>query len=261
MLIRACAKVNIGLDIVGIREDGYHLLDMVMQTVDLYDELEITASDDGQVVLTCDDPKVPADGRNLAVKAVRALIPEGDRRGVNIHLKKNIPSQAGLGGGSSDAAAVLAAVNEIYGLGLSDIELERIGATLGADVPFFIKGGCQRCRGIGEILSPAEDRHGDWFIIVKPDAGASTQEVYAAYDSLKEKPDMPNVLEAVTAQMVPEITEIREMLTSRGAEYASMSGSGTAVYGIFRDKPSDLVISDIKNKYNNVFVVKKTKKS
>lgn len=261
MLTRAYAKVNIGLDITGIREDGYHLLDMVMQTVDLCDELELTPRSDGQVVLTCDTPGVPTDGRNLAVKAARALLPEGDQRGVKISLKKNIPSQAGLGGGSSDAAAVLKAVNEIYGLKKSDRELEEIGAALGADVPFFIKGGCQRCQGIGEILSPAEDDHGDWLIIVKPDAGASTKEVYAAYDRLEEKPDMPNVLEAVTARKVPEITEIREMLTSRGAEYASMTGSGTAVYGIFRENPSDLVISDIKSRYNNVFVVKKTKKS
>lgn len=259
MLIRAYAKVNIGLDIVGIREDGYHLLDMVMQTVELYDELTVTARDDGRVVLSCDAPGVPTDGSNLAVKAVRALIPEDDPRGVDILLKKNIPSQAGLGGGSSDAAAVLVALNEIFGLGKTDSELESIGAALGADVPFFIRGGCQRCRGIGEILSPAQDDHGDWLIIVKPDAGASTGEVYAAYDRLEKKPDMPNVLEAVTARMVPEVTEIREMLLSRGAEYASMTGSGTAVYGIFREKPSDLLISTIKKQYNNVFVVKKTK--
>lgn len=260
MLTRAYAKVNIGLDITGIREDGYHLLDMVMQTVDLCDELELTLRSDGQVVLTCDTPGVPTDGKNLAVKAARALLPEGDKRGVSIHLIKNIPSQAGLGGGSSDAAAVLKAVNEMYALGKSDRELETIGAGLGADVPFFIKGGCQRCQGIGEILNPAEDGHGEWMIIVKPDAGASTKEVYAAYDRLEKKPDLPNVLEAVTAGMVPEVTEIKEMLLSCGAEFASMTGSGTAVFGIFREKPADLVILDIKKHYNNVFVVKKTNK-
>ena len=259
MLIRAYAKVNIGLDIVGIRGDGYHLLDMVMQTVDLYDEITITPREDGRVVISCDVPEVPTDGRNLAVKAFRALIPDGDPRGVDISIKKNIPSQAGLGGGSSDAAATLIAVNEIYDLGKTEEELEKTGAELGADVPFFIRGGCQRCRGIGEILSPAQDDHGDWFIIVKPDEGASTKEVYAAYDKLEYKPDLPNVLEAVTTQMVPEIAEIKKALLAGGAVYASMTGSGTAVYGIFHEKPSDLVISTIKSRYNNLFVVKKTK--
>ena len=261
MLTRACAKINIGLDIVGIREDGYHLLDMVMQTVDLYDELEIIPRDDGLAVLSCDTPGVPADGSNLALKAFRALIPEGDSRGIDIVLRKKIPSQAGLGGGSSDAAAVLKAVNEIYGLGRTDEELEQLGVGIGADVPFFIKGGCQRCRGIGEILTPAEDDHGDWVVIVKPSAGASTKEVYAAYDRLTEKPDLPNVLEAVTARMVPDITLIREMLLSRGASYAGMTGSGTAVYGIFREKPADGIEEEIRQRVDNIYLVYITKKT
>ncbi|MDO4938581.1 MAG: 4-(cytidine 5'-diphospho)-2-C-methyl-D-erythritol kinase [Lachnospiraceae bacterium] len=261
MRIKAYAKINIGLDIVGIREDGYHLVDMVMQTVDLYDELEIEPRDDGRIVITCDTPGVPTDGKNLAVKAARALLSEEDERGVSIFLKKHIPSQAGLGGGSSDAAAVLKALNELYALGKSDEELEAIGAKLGADVPFFIRGGCRRCQGIGEILSPAQDDHGDFVIIVKPEAGASTKEVYAAYDRLECKPDTDNVLEAVTARMFPVITEIKDRLLAAGASLAGMTGSGTAVYGIFREKPSDLVISDIKRRYNNVFVVKKTKET
>lgn len=259
MLTRAYAKINIGLDIVGIRADGYHLVDMVMQTVDLYDELDIAPRDDGKVVLICDDPDVPTDEKNLAYKAARALLPEGDKRGVTINLRKNIPSQAGLGGGSSDAASALVSINLIYGLGRTDEELERIGAGIGADVPFFIKGGCQCCRGIGEILSPAEDDHGDFVIIVKPEVGASTKEVYAAYDCLEKKPETANVLEEVTARMHPVINEIKEILVKSGATYAGMSGSGTAVFGIFREKPSELVISDIKKRFNKVFVVKKIK--
>ena len=259
MLIRAYAKINIGLDIVGRREDGYHLLDMVMQTVDLYDELEITTRDDGKVHLSCDRLDVPTDDSNLAVRAFRALIPAGDPRGADIVIKKNIPSQAGLGGGSSDAAAVLKAVNEMYGLGKSDKELENIGVKIGADVPFFIRGGCQRCEGIGEILSPAENPYGEYVIIVKPDAGVSTKEIYTAYDRLPEKPELANVLEAVTAAACPEITEIKHRLLSGGASFASMSGSGTAVFGIFREMPSDLLISTIKRDYQNIFVVKITK--
>ena len=259
MLIRAYAKINIGLDIVGRREDGYHLLDMVMQTVDLYDELEITTRDDGKVHLSCDRLDVPTDDSNLAVRAFRALIPAGDPRGADIVIKKNIPSQAGLGGGSSDAAAVLKAVNEMYGLGKSDKELENIGVKIGADVPFFIRGGCQRCEGIGEILSPSENPYGEYVIIVKPDAGVSTKEIYTAYDRLPEKPGLANVLEAVTAAVCPEITEIKHRLLSGGASFASMSGSGTAVFGIFREMPSDLLISTIKRDYQNIFVVKITK--
>lgn len=259
MLIRAYAKINIGLDIVGRREDGYHLLDMVMQTVDLYDELEITTRDDGKVHLSCDRPDVPTDDSNLAVRAFRALIPEGDARGADIVINKNIPSQAGLGGGSSDAAAVLKAVNEMYGLGKCDKELENIGVKIGADVPFFIRGGCQRCEGIGEILSPAENPYGEYVIIVKPDAGVSTKEIYMAYDRLEEKPELANVLEAVTVAACPEITEIKHHLLSGGAAFASMSGSGTAVFGIFREMPSDLLISTIKRDYQNIFVVKITK--
>ncbi|MBQ0145846.1 MAG: 4-(cytidine 5'-diphospho)-2-C-methyl-D-erythritol kinase [Lachnospiraceae bacterium] len=257
MKTRAYAKINIGLDITGIREDGYHLLDMVMQTVDLYDELEITPRDDGRVVLECDEPGVPTDGRNLAVKAFRALIPEGDERGVSIFLKKNIPSQAGLGGGSSDAAEVLKAANVLCGLGKTPDELETAAAKIGADVPFFIKGGCQRCRGIGEILSPAEDGHGDYVVIVKPEAGASTKDVYAAYDRLAEKPECANVLEAVTAEMFPVIREIKEQLLAEGAELAGMSGSGTAVFGIFKEMPDEPVIAYLRQKYGKVFPVRK----
>ena len=257
MIIRAYAKINIGLDITGTRADGYHLLDMIMQTVGLYDELEVTARDDGQVVLICDKEGVPADESNLAVKAFRRLIPEGDERGGNIVLRKNIPSQAGLGGGSSDAAAVLKAVNELYRLGKSDKELERKAAEIGADVPFFIKGGCQRCRGTGEILSPALDTHGDYVIIVKPQAGASTKDVYDAYDRLTEKPDCANVLEAVTAEMFPVIRVIKERLLSAGAEFASMSGSGTAVFGIFREAPDKSLVSSLVRNYGQAFSVKK----
>ncbi len=256
MNIRAYAKINIGLDIVGIRADGYHLVDMIMQTVDLYDELNITPRDDGKVVLICDDPDVPTDAKNLAYKAARALLPEGDKRGVTIDLCKNIPSQAGLGGGSSDAASALVSINLIYGLGKTDEELERIGAGIGADVPFFIRGGCQRCTGIGEILSPADHSYGSFVIIVKPDAGVSTKEIYAAYDRLEKKPKLPNVLEAVTAEKCPEITEIKERLLSCGASFASMSGSGTAVFGIFSKEPAKETIESLKRDYRRVYPVK-----
>ena len=233
MIYKAPAKINIGLDITGVRDDGYHLLDMVMQTIDVFDELDITGRDDGRIVITCDDPMVPTDERNLIYKAARALTDEG----INVKLIKHIPSQAGMGGGSSDAATTLKAVNEIFGLGKSDSELESLAASLGADVPFFIKGGRQRCRGIGEILDALTPLK-KYCVFIKPDACASTKEIYAEYDRLKPKlsGDVINVLEPVTAAKFPIITELKNRFKEYGAETASMTGSGTAVFGLFEDK-------------------------
>lgn len=253
MLIKAPAKVNIGLKIVGTREDGYHLLDMVMQTVELFDELEINLRDDGIVHMTCNIPYIPTDERNLVYKAAKLIAPN---QGFDITLKKQIPSQAGMGGGSSDAAATLKAINELLKLNKSESELEEMSVKLGADVPFFIKGGCQRCQGIGEILSPASHGFGKYYVIVKPDFGAKTKDVYKAYDRLEEKPDVSNVLEPVTAAMHPEILEIKQKLSDMGAEFASMTGSGTAVFGIFTRKPCDL--SSLPQNYN-LYVVEATK--
>lgn len=232
MKIKAYAKINIGLKVVGTREDGYHLLDMVMQTVDIYDEIEITPRDDGQVVVTADRPDIPTDDRSLVKKAARALTDCG----FDIVLKTNIPTQAGMGGGSSDCAEVLKAVNELLALGKTPEELEEAAVRLGADVPFFIKGGCQRCQGIGEILSPAVNPYGAYCIVVKPNEGASTVDIYKEYDSLEFEPACANVLEAVTSAKLPIITEIKQTLLDAGADFASMTGSGSATFGLFREK-------------------------
>lgn len=232
MKVKAYAKINIGLKVVGTREDGYHLLDMVMQTVDIFDEIEITPRDDGQVIVKADNPDIPTDGRSLVRKAVRALTDHG----FDIMLKTNIPTQAGMGGGSSDCAEVLKAVNEILSLGKTASELEEIAVRLGADVPFFIKGGCQRCRGIGEILSPAVNPYGSYCVVVKPNEGASTVDIYKEYDSLGYEPACANVLEAVTSAKLPIIKEIEQILIDAGADFASMTGSGSATFGLFREK-------------------------
>lgn len=230
----APAKLNIGLDIVGLREDGYHLLDTIMQTVDIFDELEFEPRDDGEVILECDSEYVPADD-SLVVKAVRALTDKG----MSIKMKCNIPSRAGMGAGSSDAATTLKAVNEIYCLGKTAEELETIGSRLGADVPFFIKGGRQRCQGIGEILTELK-KETEYYVVVKPEDEAITKSIFSKYDEWissggKEKctRDYINVLEPVTAQEHPVIYEIKDKLIKYGARLASMTGSGTAVFGVF----------------------------
>lgn len=233
MIYKAPAKINIGLDITGIRDDGYHLLDTIMQAVDIFDELEITPRDDARIVVSCDDPRVPLDEHNLIYKAIRLLTDKG----VEIDLKKKIPMEAGMGGGSSDAAAAMKAVNEIFKLGYRVEELEQLAVKLGADVPFFIKGGRQRCQGIGEILTelPSQEY---FYVIVKPDVSASTKEIYAGYDEMRPAvtEDVINVLEPVTARIFPVINEIKNKLKEYGAERASMTGSGTAVFGEFRNK-------------------------
>lgn len=233
MIYKAPAKINIGLDITGIRDDGYHLLDMVMQTIDVFDELDIEPREDGKILITCDDESVPTDERNLIYKAARSLTDKG----ITVKLKKNIPSQAGMGGGSSDAAAALKAVNELFSLHKSDEELESIACSIGADVPFFIKGGRQRCQGVGEILTPMEPLKA-YCVFVKPDASASTKEIYDEYDRLRPKVsgDVINVLEPVTAARCPVILELKNKFKEYGADTASMTGSGTAVFGLFEDK-------------------------
>ena len=268
MKIKTPAKLNIGLDIVGLREDGYHLLDTVMQTVNIYDELEFIPREDGKVVLECDSAFVPVDGESLVEKAVRALTD----RGMTIRMRCSIPSRAGMGAGSSDAAATLKAVNEIYALGRTDAELEAIGAKLGADVPFFIKGGRQRCEGIGEILTVLPETE-EYYLVIKPQDEAITKDIFRKYDAWKDAitkqsvvpekltvsdamkawsvpfPDTAggasesdpvtsyiNVLEPVTAAEHPVIYEIKKRLLEQGARLASMTGSGTAVFGIFDSK-------------------------
>jgi len=254
MRVRAYAKVNIGLDVTGTREDGYHLLNMVMQTVEVCDELELELRDDDKIIVTCNDPSVPTDERCLVGKAIRKLTD----RGMNVTLRTRIPTEAGMGGGSSDAAAALIAVNKLLDLGKTREELAEIALKLGADVPYFIYGGTMQCEGIGEKLTRLRDLPECWFVIVKPSAGACTENIYRALDETGYRnadmtpvlegiregrldavaSSMENVLESVTAVQLPVINEIKEFLTGHGALGASMTGSGSAVFGIFEDEAS-----------------------
>ena len=249
----ANAKINLMLDIVGRRDDGYHLLSMIMQSVSLHDVITVekTATDD--LTLSCNDATVPCDDRNLIIKAAKVFFAESGIKfeGLHFNLTKNIPSQAGLGGGSADAAATLRALNRLYAFPLSDEKLLAIALRLGADVPFCLLGGTYLAEGIGEILSPLPSMADCGIVIVKPPFGSSTVEAYRLADTCSfPHPSAKPVADALASGDLPalsdslgnafqsilansEIERICADLKTFGALGSSMTGSGTAVYGIF----------------------------
>lgn len=255
MEIRAHAKINIGLDVTGKRADGYHEVRMIMQTIGLHDILSVDRTDEPQITITTDRDDLPAGSDNLIYKAARLMLDEyGLQGGINVDLNKNIPVAAGLAGGSTDAAATIVAINELYGLGLSQAELMKTGVRVGADVPFCIMGGCAMAEGIGEILTPIKPRISFDVLLAKPAEGVSTKYVYEHLDTGSIKhPDidaiaaglesgdiekitgnMGNVLESVTALKVPDIGNIeRVMRDCPGTLKAMMSGSGPSVFGLY----------------------------
>ncbi len=259
--LRAKAKINLSLDVLGRRADGYHELRMVMQTIDLFDELELRATDTPGISLILAPAtareKIPAGRDNLACRAAQILMEEFSiREGVVITLRKEIPVSAGLAGGSTDAASVLSGVNELFHLGLSSEELMRRGAQIGADVPYCLLGGTALAEGIGERLTPLPPAPETSVLLVKPPVSVSTGSVYTRLDTVDvpEHPDtdamicairdgslpeiarnMGNVLEYVTAADVPMILDLIEQMKASGAAGASMSGSGPTVFGLFED--------------------------
>lgn len=254
MHIIARGKINWTLDILGQRPDGYHLMDMLMQPITLSDEITLDPADTISLS-TSGTPAIPADESNLAIRAVKALqTATGYPGGARIHVEKHIPSGAGLGGGSADAAAVLVGLNRLWELALSTEELCRIGLTLGADVPFCIHGGLCRVGGIGETILPLADGPQFPLVILQPCEGLSTGAVFSAYHAQDDvhhpdtqaaqtallqhnpyllAPALGNVLEDVSRDMQPEIAEATEALLDLGAIGARMSGSGSAVFGFF----------------------------
>ena len=256
MRILAHAKINWTLEITGVDANGYHLLDMLMQSIDLADEIILTPAD--QLSLAVEgSSSIPNDGHNLALRAAIALQERtGVRCGAAIHLVKHIPSGAGLGGGSADAAAVLYGLNQLWQTGLGQTELERIGLSLGADVPFCLRGGLCRAEGIGEKLTSYQNPPVWPLVIVKPCEGLSTAEIYRGYtsdfavrpaheavlhaaeadDPSLLPPHPGNALENVSESFLPSIRQCRNALRSLGAVCAQMSGSGSAVFGVFADE-------------------------
>ncbi len=254
LTVSAFAKINLHLDIVSRLPNGYHSLFMVMQSVSLRDRISLSAADD--ISLTCSEASLPADRRNLAFRAAELFFEKTKLSGgVHIDIEKNIPMQAGLGGGSADAAAVLGGVNRMYGSPLSADELCAMGMSLGADVPFCVRGGLQLSLDMGQVLSPlpvCEEYH---VVIAKPTRGVSTAEAYAAFDSSVSvrHPNNTMVLNAfargslteavnytgnVFEQFieVPERIRYKAIMREHDCLACAMSGSGPSIFGLFKDE-------------------------
>lgn len=264
MKIRAPAKINLSLRILGRRADGYHLLDTIMVPVSLYDELELRKAKAGSrdlIRIDCDDPAVPRDETNLVHRAAK-LIMDSSRKSqpIRIRLKKSIPIGAGLGGGSSDAAATLLGLNRLLELRLSLRRLEHLALRLGADVPFFIRGRPARARGVGERLRVISSLPNFWAVIVYPGFPVSTPWAYQQFaakltktsvnTSINASPKtfddlthrLINDLEDATLKAYPKIAEFKRKLLRGGAPGVLMSGSGSAVFGIFDSKTAALKV-------------------
>ena len=259
--LKAYGKINIGLDVIRKREDGYHDLDMIMQTVGVYDDVIISREDGTQtyeIEVSTDADILPNDKGNLAFMAAKVLMEAYDIKSkVKIHINKRIPIAGGMAGGSADCAAVLRGVNKLFQLGLTDEQLQEYGVKLGADVTYCIVGGTKRAQGIGEILTDLPTPPKCYVIIAKPDAFVSTKFVYSHIRpaQIENHPDIDgiiesikagdlygmcekiaNVMEDVTIPEYPIIQKVKDILKSNGAVNALMSGSGPTVFGIYDDE-------------------------
>ncbi len=276
MRLEAFAKINWSLDITGVREDGYHFMDMLMQPVSLADEISLLPSD-RLMVSSSGYPRVREDESNLAYRAAEALrLSAGISRGASIHVHKRIPMGAGLGGGSADAAAVLFGLNRLWNTGFSLSELEKIGLSIGADIPFCLRGGLTRTRGIGDEMENHICRYSYRLVLVQPARGLSTKEVFQAWEesSCSYHPDtasalsalesgnlsllsksIRNVLQPVSVAMRPEIGESIRLLMESGACVALMTGSGSAVFGVFRlAKDAEAACQTLRRRWRSVFL-------
>ena len=273
MKVEACAKINLMLDILGKRENGYHDLYMLMQSVSLCDEVTVEKAQ--SIRVSCSAPGIPCDERNIAYKAAQAFFEAtGIRGGAAIYIQKHIPSQAGLAGGSADGAAVITALDALYQTDMHYYELCNIGAKVGADVPFCIVGKTRICRGIGdkmELIRPIEDCH---IVIVKPHKDVSTAEAYAEYDKIgwRRKPDQKGIVRAInfsdlkeTARLCENVFEqfievgerpaIKATLRRHGALGSCMSGSGPSIFGIFEEKCQALAAyEELKKDFDETFL-------
>lgn len=258
IVLKSYGKINLGLDVLRRREDGYHEVRMIMQTVGLYDVLTMKKRKDDKIEMTCNLSFLPTDERNLVYKAVKLIKDKYHiKDGVEINLSKRIPVAAGMAGGSSNCAAALKGMNQLFDLGLSIDELCEIGVTLGADVPYCIWGGTALSEGIGEKLSRVDAMPDCYILIAKPGISVSTAFVYKNLDlpALSNHPDidgmleclkekdltgicdrLENVLETVTIKEYPIIEKVKKHLMDQGAKGALMSGSGPTIFAIFEDK-------------------------
>ncbi len=252
--LKANAKLNLGLDVIGKRADGYHLLETVMQSVSLYDTVSVRRTKKEGITVSCEELSV-AQENNIAYKAAVVFFKETgflENTGVSIKIIKRIPSQAGMGGGSADAAATLVALNRLFKTKLSETQLCKIGEKVGADVPFCICGGTRLVRGIGEIITKLDDCADCYFVIAKGNYGVSTKQAYESVDKAEKLISLrtQKVIEAITkgnftdlngrlvnvfeqCTQIKDVEDIKQKLLENGAVEAAMTGSGSAVFGIF----------------------------
>ncbi|HEY7292010.1 MAG TPA: 4-(cytidine 5'-diphospho)-2-C-methyl-D-erythritol kinase [Vicinamibacterales bacterium] len=236
---RAFAKINLSLRVVGTRPDGYHELRTIFQSIGLHDTLTVRSTS-GPFRLTCSDPSCPEDASNLVWRAAEAVWEASKRRGglrdVAIHIEKRIPMQAGLGGGSSDAAAAIRLLGARWKV--PDDRQRAIGAALGADVPYFFEGGTALGLNRGDQIVPLLERQPAWVVVAVPTFGISTKEAFAWFDRLprrlRDAPSAANDLQRAVERRHPEVGRFTKVLRRQGAELAAMSGSGSAVFGLFR---------------------------
>ena len=255
MRLQAFAKINLGLDVLGKREDGYHEVRMIMQTIRMYDQVDMRKSVEPGIHLTTNKKYIPVDENNLVWRAAKLMMDTcGIIEGVSIHLHKVIPVAAGMAGGSSDAAATLVGMNRLFHCGLSKEKLMELGVQIGADVPYCVLRGTALAEGIGEKLTVLPPMPDCWILIGKPGISVSTKYVYTTLDLNTDTvhPDidgmkkaledgnlygiterMGNVLQDVTIPAYPEVERIKEQMKTLGAVNAMMSGSGPTVFGIF----------------------------
>lgn len=251
---KAAAKINLTLDVLRKREDGYHEVEMIMTMVDLADRIEMQELPRDTIIISSQAGYIPLDEKNLAFQAAKLIKDRYEvKQGVYIHLDKKIPVAAGLAGGSSDAAATLRGLNRLWKLGISDEELRVLGAELGSDVPFCVSGGTAVARGRGEKLEYVDSPPGCWVVLAKPPINVSTADVYGKLraDRINRHPDtnavlralrqkdfhamcagLGNVLEEVTLSLYPEVRQLKNCMERLGADGVLMSGSGPTVFGL-----------------------------
>lgn len=277
IILKAPAKINWTLGILGKRSDGYHDISTIMQSVAIYDEIIMERSTEPILSVSVDTGEVPGGMHNIAYRAAKLMLDtfkiDG---GINIYIHKNIPIAAGMGGGSSDGAAVMLGIEHMYDIDVSREKLIHMGKDVGADIPFCLFGGTALAEGIGEKLTPLPPIDTVWLVIVKPNFNISTGEIYGLVDMEQRyrQPDNKafiqalhdgdldrmschggNVLEEISAKLYPRIYDIKADLLEAGAIYALMSGSGPSVFGVFRsEREAQWAHNKLKDKYGQVFV-------
>ncbi|REH97767.1 4-(cytidine 5'-diphospho)-2-C-methyl-D-erythritol kinase [Staphylococcus felis] len=274
----APAKINLTLDTLYKRDDGYHEVEMIMTTIDLNDRLSFEKRQDDKIVLHVDETFIPSDERNLAYRAALLMKETYDiQQGVTITLDKNIPVAAGLAGGSSDAAATMRGMNRLFGLNISLEELSDLSAAIGSDIPFCVYGTTAICRGRGEVIELLPKPPSSWVVIAKPDAGLSTPEIYGHLDLSKpyevrtkqcleaiEAGDydlmcqsLSNRLEPVSMASQKDIEKLKVNMINNGADGALMSGSGPTVYGLaHKERQARHIYNAVSGCCNDVYVVR-----